>query len=120
VYFLLLFGTTALFGKTDPAGGKSLTGWLGFLSMFGWWFVVIILPEATLGYTLGKGTFSLRVISLKPNRPGWLVTIIRHIFDLIELCMFGGLVSVILIKTSALHQRIGDLAAGSTVVHDDR
>jgi uncharacterized RDD family membrane protein YckC len=113
VWFLLVIGYSYL-------NGGSVQGWHAFIVFIFAWFIAIVVPEGTLGYTLGKGLFNLRVVSEKKDRNLLVVSFVRHLFDFIELCLLAGIVSLILIKSNNNHQRIGDIVAGSFVVYDDR
>lgn len=71
--------------------------------------------EALTGTTFGKTLFDLRVVTLAggPART-WQIGI-RTALRLIDVLPLAGMLA--LLTTSAPHQRIGDLAAGTTVIH---
>ena len=73
--------------------------------------------EGLTGQTLGKRIFGLRV-----TKDGWKdisvgEAFVRHLMDPIDFA-FGGVVGLIVAKSSNRHQRIGDRIASTIVVED--
>ena len=70
------------------------------------------------GQTVGKFIFGIKVICLDGSKPSTMATVLRFLFLYIDLFFFGvGLASIIFTRNS---QRLGDLAAGTTVVKLNR
>nr|WP_299383605.1 RDD family protein [Allomuricauda sp.] len=72
------------------------------------------------GKTIGKGLMSLRVVKLdgsKPSFANYFVRWILRIFDVV-LTSGGGAVLTILIRGKG--QRLGDIAAGTTVISEKK
>ncbi len=66
------------------------------------------------GQTIGKSLMGIRVICLDGSVPSKMAFFLRWILYLVDFgCMFAGLVFIVFSKNS---QRLGDLAAGTTVV----
>ena len=65
------------------------------------------------GQSLGKMLLKIRVVSLDGSRPSAMALFLRWILLIVDMSLGAGLVSIIFTKNS---QRLGDLAAGTTVV----
>ena len=66
------------------------------------------------GQTLGKSLMGIKVICLDGSKPSKTALFLRWILYLVDFgCMFVGLIFIVFSKNS---QRLGDLAAGTTVV----
>ncbi|OUJ75597.1 RDD family protein [Hymenobacter crusticola] len=68
------------------------------------------------GQSLGKRARDLKVVRLDGGRPGLGDYLLRWLLRLIDLGIFSGAVAVITILLNGRGQRLGDLAAGTTVV----
>jgi uncharacterized RDD family membrane protein YckC len=100
-------------GNSVSAGTALLVFWaLQFAYFFG--------LEARRGQTLGKRAFHVRVATLAGTTPTTRQIAVRNVlrmFDALPLLYASGLVSVM--RTGpARRQRIGDVAAGTTVLLD--
>ena len=82
-------------------------------------FLYYVLLETFMdGKTIGKGLMHIRVVKLDGSKPGFSSYFIRWILRIIDVVLtFGGLaVLTILIRGNG--QRIGDIAAGTTVISE--
>ena len=82
-------------------------------------FLYYVLLETFMdGKTIGKGLMHIRVVKLDGSKPGFSSFFIRWILRIIDVVLtFGGLaVLTILIRGNG--QRIGDIAAGTTVISE--
>ncbi len=68
------------------------------------------------GQTLGKIAMNIRVVMLDGSQPGIGAYLMRWLLRLVDTKLFSGLVAIIAIAASERGQRIGDIAAGTTVV----
>lgn len=74
----------------------------------------LIMELACDGQTIGKLIVGIKVICLDGSKPSTTASVLRFLFYLIDLTFLGvGLASIIFTRNS---QRLGDLAAGTTVV----
>ena len=94
-----------------------------FVGMEAW--VIIMLPVAlyslvceTLfnGQTVGKRIVKIQVIRLEGNPPGLSQYLLRWLLRPIDIFTLNGLVAIVSIAMSKYSQRLGDLAAGTTVI----
>ncbi len=84
-------------------------------------FLYYVLLETFMdGKTIGKGLMHIRVVKLDGTKPGFSSYFIRWILRIIDVVLtFGGLaVLTILIRGNG--QRIGDIAAGTTVISEKK
>lgn len=82
-------------------------------------FLYYVLLETFMdGKTIGKALMHIRVVKLDGSKPGFSSFFIRWILRIIDVVLtFGGLaVLTILIRGNG--QRIGDIAAGTTVISE--
>jgi uncharacterized RDD family membrane protein YckC len=130
---MLLFGVLSfvvnnVYGVTQITSGSPLSGSIGFASYTTNtavpWYVLTALgllyftvPEALFGATPGKYWANLRVVSVNGTDLSLGAVLMRNIMRLVDflpvLYLLGG-VSVLFTANS---QRLGDRAAGTTVVH---
>jgi len=68
------------------------------------------------GQTLGKMAFGIRVVKIDGTKPGISSYILRWVFSLIDIAISMGGLATTLIAFSKNSQRLGDMAAGTTVV----
>jgi len=91
-----------------------------------WVFMIPVLlyfpvTESLWGRSLGKLVTGLAVVDAKGRRPHPVRTIIRTLFRLIEVNPFllGGLPAAAFVAFTPERRRLGDLAAGTYVIHAD-
>ncbi|MES2132410.1 MAG: RDD family protein [Bacteroidota bacterium] len=71
------------------------------------------------GQSLGKKIMGIKVIKLDGTQPGVSSYMLRSLFRIIDIQILNGLVAIISIPVSEKSQRIGDMAAGTTVIRKD-
>ena len=92
-------------------------GVLFFLLNLGVMFGYHILSEYMWnGQSPGKRLLGLRVIRLDGQRTGLFESVIRAILLLVDFFFTSGTLGGLVIATSRLRQRLGDMAAGTVVV----
>lgn len=100
-------------------GGDIGTGLILILFFAIEWLYPIIF-EARTGQTPGKKQMGIRVINDDGTPPGWQECMVRNLIRFIDFLPFFygvGLVSTFLNKD---FKRLGDLAAGTLVIHDPK
>ena len=88
--------------------------------------LIVLLPVALYdllcewllnGRSVGKLAIETRVVMLDGSQPGLGAYLIRWLLRIVEsVLFFGGIVSVITVAANGKGQRLGDIAAGTTVV----
>jgi uncharacterized RDD family membrane protein YckC len=68
------------------------------------------------GRTLGKSALGIKIVRLDGKKPKWMDYLLRSMLYFLDLLASSGLVGAILIKITPKAQRLGDIAANTTVV----
>lgn len=94
-----------------------LAVWL-MVGLIGVPFVFYHLACETLlnGQSLGKKARNLRVVRLDGTSPRFGDFVLRWLLRIVDTGIFNGLIAVITIAANGKGQRLGDLAAGTTVI----
>ncbi len=91
--------------------------------------ILLLLPPAFYGLlfeifmngqTPGKYVNKIRVVKLDGSKPTLGSFIIRWFLRLIDVTLFSGSIAVVTILLNGKGQRLGDLAAGTTVVSEKK
>lgn len=72
------------------------------------------------GQSPGKAALKLRVVRLDGSRPRFSQYIIRWLLRIIDISLTSGGVAVVSILLTGKGQRLGDLAAGTTVISEKK
>ncbi len=72
------------------------------------------------GQTFGKKIMKIKVVKLDGTQPSVGSYLLRWLIRLVEIDMCGGLIAIITIAVSKNSQRLGDMAAGTTIIHIKR
>lgn len=70
------------------------------------------------GQTPGKAALKLRVVKMDGSRPAFSNYIVRWLLRFIDITITSGSVAVVTILFNGKGQRLGDLAAGTTVISE--
>lgn len=82
-------------------------------------FVYYLLWETfNNGRTPGKMAMDIRVVNLDGSRPGFSQYLIRWLLRLIDITLASGSIAVVTILLSGKGQRLGDMAARTTVISE--
>ena len=72
------------------------------------------------GKTPGKSAMKIKVVKLDGSKPGFGSYFVRWIMRIIDISMSSGGVAVVAILMSDKGQRLGDIAAGTTVISEKK
>ena len=86
-----------------------------FFPLIGY-FLYFLLSEGISGQTIGKKITNIKVIRLDGEEPMLSDYAVRALFHLIDTLFSAGVLAVTLISATDKRQRIGDMAANTTVV----
>lgn len=114
IFYTLSFVYIFSFGTMDEAGTIKVQN-AGTLPIIFLWFLYFPLAESISGQTVGKKIFKIKVVSARGSDASIGSIIVRRLFDSIDMLFFG-LVGVLLIKSSAKSQRVGDQVGNTAVV----
>ncbi len=68
------------------------------------------------GQTIGKNAMQIRVVQLDGSKPSFASYSIRWLFRIIDVILTSGGVAIVTILLNGKGQRLGDIAAGTTVI----
>jgi len=88
------------------------------LFFFSWGYSIVM--EAMWGCTLGKRCLGLRVIMADGAPLGWTAAITRNLLRVIDILPLGYALGLLSSLMDAHGRRLGDLVAGTLVVHVSR
>ncbi len=72
------------------------------------------------GRTPGKASMNLRVVKLDGSKPGLGSFFVRWIMRIIDITLTSGGIAVFTILLNGKGQRLGDMAAGTTVINENK
>ncbi len=78
----------------------------------------LLLETFMNGKTIGKSLMNIRVVKLDGSRPGFASYFVRWILRIVDVSLTSGGLAVLTILVRGKGQRIGDLAAGTTVISE--
>lgn len=80
-------------------------------------FLYYVLLETLMnGQTVGKGLMKIRVVKLDGSKPSFPSYFIRWVLRIIDVVLTSGGIAVLTILIKGTGQRVGDIAAGTTVI----
>lgn len=119
---VLLFGYAILFGVffsvfassgLEPRVISALSTVVVFLSFF---LYHALFEIWNMGQSLGKIAMGIKVVRLDGKDPEWSDVVLRALLHLIDTIFSLSAIGVLLIKTTGKSQRLGDMAANTTVI----
>lgn len=82
-------------------------------------FLYYVLLETFMdGKTIGKSLMHIRVVKLDGSKPSFASYFVRWILRIIDVTLTSGGVAVLTILIRGKGQRVGDIAAGTTVISE--
>ncbi len=84
-------------------------------------FLYYVLLETFMnGKTIGKSMMHIRVVKLDGSKPNFSSYFIRWILRIVDVVLSSGGVAVLTILLRGHGQRVGDIAAGTTVISEKK
>jgi uncharacterized RDD family membrane protein YckC len=116
----LVFVVVGLIGGDTSSGEGNASVTLGGAATVAFALISLLyygLSEALTGQTLGKKALGVRVARLDGSKAGAGAVVIRTLLRIVDSLPLAYLVGLIVVLvTGRRRQRLGDLAAGTTVV----
>ena len=121
-WLIVLFGYYILFQLFAAVLGGNFTderGWLVLLVLLP--FLIYFLYNAffeiwNIGQTPGKTALGIKVVRLDGKDPEWSDVVLRAVLHLVDSMFSFCVIGALLIKTTDKSQRLGDMAANTTVI----
>jgi uncharacterized RDD family membrane protein YckC len=94
-----------------------------YLPVLGPWYIATYMLYQMLsgawghGQTLGKRLVHIKVIRLDGKEPAWSDYVLRELMLIVDVIGSFSLIGIVLIKSTPFSQRLGDMAAHTTVIH---
>lgn len=116
-YVLLIFMSYGFFRN----GFRSMSGNYAEMAIL----ILLFLPVLTYhflcetfmnGQSFGKKIVGTKVVKLDGSQPGISSYMIRSLLRIVDISLLNGLVALISVIASEKSQRLGDMAAGTTVI----
>lgn len=121
---LLAFGVFAAIRAASPSAAESATSWIGgglliviFLTGWGYFIVGEVLGT---GRTWGKRWMGLRVVRDDGSRVRFGDSVIRNLLRIADILPGNYTVGMVSILVTKQHKRLGDMAAGTVVIRDEK
>lgn len=121
VLWLAALVSLSVIARLDGSGLADFT--LRLLAVGGLLVHVLALTAfqvATRGRTPGKQLFELRVVGDEGNPATGLALLLRNLLWLVDVLPLPVPLGLVVILVTGRHQRLGDLVAGTVVVHEPR
>ncbi len=83
-------------------------------------FYYVLLETFMDGKTVGKSLVHIRVVKLDGSKPNFSSYFVRWILRIIDVALSSGGVAVLTILLRGKGQRVGDIAAGTTVISEKK
>lgn len=114
-YYVFLLLLRSIFGSGLFSGVSDFAiVWLSPIAAF---FLYNILFEILNGgQTPGKKAMNIKVVRLDGKDPEWGDVVLRSILHLVDSMASAGVIGLLLIKTTGKCQRLGDMAANTSVI----
>jgi uncharacterized RDD family membrane protein YckC len=91
--------------------------WIWILALAGPFLLFSLLFEIFMnGQTPGKRLLNIQVVRLDGGRASIGDYVLRWVFAIVDVGVMGGAIAVIMVAAGGKGQRLGDLAAGTTVI----
>ncbi|HEY5809516.1 MAG TPA: RDD family protein [Povalibacter sp.] len=113
----LYAGTLNLFDSDAPRGMNGLMIWLPTAVIY--FLYHPILEIVMRGSTPGKRMAGVRIVARTGDIPTAGALLLRNVFRLVDSLPFAYLLGLGVVIFTDQHVRIGDLAAGTLLVHDE-
>lgn len=98
--------------------GEAGLGLFAILLFLGQWLYPVLFEVLGSGRTLGKRLLKLRVLRQDGVPVGWGPSLLRNLVRIVDALPFGYTVGLVAVLLTRDFQRVGDLVAGTVVVHD--
>lgn len=113
-YFVLLQLLNLIFGGIFSGNISDTAVFL--LPFLGFFLYHIFFEIWNIGQSPGKMAMGIKVVRLDGEDPEWSDVVLRAVLHLVDSLFSFGVIGAVLIKTTGKSQRLGDLAANTTII----
>lgn len=114
-YVFLSLLLSGLFGLFDNPN-ETLLIILAVLFFIPLVFYNLLMEQFFNGQSLGKKIMKIKVVKLDGSQPQFGAYLIRWVLRIIDINLFNGVIALLTVALSEKSQRLGDMAAGTTVI----
>lgn len=97
--------------------GRTGMGVYAVLMFLVFWFYPVLFEVLWDGRTPGKRAMGLRVVAANGAPVGWLAAFVRNLLRVVDMLPFGYAFGLVTSLVDPWGRRLGDLVAGTLVVH---
>lgn len=116
VYFCWAMTVIGIMTLLEKGTSSDSYVWIAIILMLPILFYPVLCEYFLDGQTVGKMATKIRVIRLDGNKATLSSYLLRWLLAIVDLHIFSGVVAVLTIAINGKGQRIGDIAAGTTVI----
>lgn len=80
----------------------------------------LVMETFMNGQSVGKASMRLRVVNLDGSKPQFSSYLIRWLLRIVDISLVSGAIAIVVILVNGKGQRLGDLAAKTTVISERR
>jgi len=113
-YFVLLQVLHLIFGGIFSGNISDVA--LALLPFLGFFLYHIFFEIWNIGQSPGKMAMGIKVVRLDGKDPEWSDVVLRAVLHLVDSLFSFGVIGAVLVKTTGKGQRLGDLAANTTII----
>lgn len=84
--------------------------------MLPWVFYTLVQESIFEGQTLGKRLLKIKVVKIDGYQASFTEYLMRWFMRIVDIWTFNGIVAIITVATTKKSQRLGDMAAGTSVI----
>lgn len=115
IYLIYLATGTDLFGSSEAVAW--IVGAIGVLLIFVFYVFYDLLCEALMhGQSIGKKAMNIKVVKLDGSQPTLGDYTLRWLLRAVDFQLFSTILGTVLVAFTEKNQRLGDMAAGTTVI----
>lgn len=111
--------SVAVLGVLGQLGELGIGLGLILLFLLNWWYMVLF-EVLNQGRSPGKQLFGLRVVHEDGTPVGWGAALLRNLLRFVDMLPLGYCCGLLASLANPRFQRLGDLAAGTLVIHQPR
>ena len=116
VIIIMLFTYAATGLRSQQTGSDAVAVVVLIILLLPLMFYSLVLEIIMNGQTIGKRAMNIKVVKLDGTQPSVGAYLLRWLCRIIDVGFLSGVVAIIVIATSTKGQRLGDMAAGTTVI----